>query len=439
MNICRLQSIQQGVISRPVIFSLAILLVVVLGAGTWFGLWPRTPEAIMERQAQEYVKLATGLGWHRAQEVDSYIGVPALDMRLKNSAPTTYELEAAVKDLVTRVQANTQFGDSQRQRLFEEKLTRLATLLSIINASQPYSFSDEVAQLYELADGTDLTQSSAQREDLNLDALDELLPGRGTLSFRVAAFRNQFIIPANKRRQVFEAALAECRQRTLAHWDLPKQETLKIQWSRDVSAAWHQYDGDFKSTLTMNDLSIGFMHTAIDVACHEGYPGHHAQFVMMQTQQGVAGFTTEDSVFLTRTPASVIREGAANLGVELAFPLAQRLEFEREVLAPLAGISFPDEAKYGEFLILIGALAANVTPLLRDYLNGELSFNTASVRLEREALVSSPNELLRFTDEFGAFSIGYEIAQSRLNQRIQSQDDKWSALLDSIIDPSTRL
>jgi hypothetical protein len=439
MNIYRLQSIQQGVISRPVIFSLAILLVVVLGTGILLGLRPKTPEAIMELQAQEYVKLTTSLGWHRAQEVDSYIGVPALDMRLKNSAPTTFELEAAVKDLVIRVQANTQFGDSQRQRLFEEKLARLVTLLSIINASVPYSFSDEVAQLYELADGTDLTQSSDQREDRNLDALDELLPGRGTLSFRVAAFRNQFIIPANKRKQVFEAALAECRQRTLAHWDLPKQETLEIQWSRDVSAAWHQYDGDFKSTLTMNDLSIGFMHTAIDVACHEGYPGHHAQFIMMQTQQGAAGFTTEDSVFLTRTPASVIREGAANLGVELAFPLAQRLEFEREVLAPLAGISFPDEAKYGEFLTLIGALAANVTPLLRDYLNGELSFNTASVRLEREALVSSPNELLRFADEYGAFSIGYEIAQSRLNQRIQSQDDKWSALLNSIIGPDTRL
>jgi len=439
MNICRLQSIQQGVISRPVIFSLAILLVVVLGVGTWFGLRPKTPEAIMELQAQEYVKLATSLGWHRAQEVDSYIGVPSLDMRLKNSAPSTLELEAAVKDLLIRVQANTQFGDRQRQRLFEEKLTRLVTLLSIINASQPYSFSDEVSQLYELADGIDLTQSSDQREDPNLDALDELLPGRGTLSFRVAAFRNQFIIPANKRRQVFEAALAECRQRTLAHWDLPAQETLEIQWSRDVSAAWHQYDGDFKSTLTMNDLSIGFMHTAIDVACHEGYPGHHAQFVMMQTQQGAAGFTTEDSVFLTRTPASVIREGAANLGVELVFPLAQRLKFEREVLAPLAGISFPDEAKYGEFLTLIGALAANVTPLLRDYLDGELSFNTASVRLEREALVSSPNELLRFVDEFGAFSVGYEIAQRRLNVRIQSQDDKWSALLDSIIGPDTRL
>jgi hypothetical protein len=439
MNICRVGFFERGVVSNAGVISLVIFLVTVLAVVTWFGLRPKSPEALMELQAEEFVELATTLGWHRSQEVDSYIGVTSLDMRLKSSVPSMLELEASVKDLLSRVQANTEVLDRQRSRLFQEKLVRLTVLLSIINTSEAYSFNDEVAQLYELAEGEDLTQSSDQREDSNLEALDELLPGRGTLSFRVAAFRNQFIIPADKRRQVFEAALAQCRLRTMAHWDLPTQEKLEIQWTRDVSAAWHQYDGGFKSTLKMNDLSIGFIHTAIDVACHEGYPGHHAQFVMMEAEQGDAGFATEDSVFLTRTPASVIREGGANLGVELAFPLSQRIEFEREVLAPLAGITFPDEEKYSKFLRLIDALAVNATPLLRDYLDGELSFNRASVRLEREALVSSPNELLRFADEFGAFSVGYEIAQRRLYKTIQRQDDKWGALLDFIVDPDARL
>ena len=439
MNSCRVVFFQRGVVSNTGVISLVILLAAVLAAATWFGLRPKSPEALMELQAEEFVELATTLGWHRSQEVDSYIGVPSLDMRLKSSAPSMLELEASVKDLLLRVQANIEFSDSQRSRLFQEKLVRLSMLLSIINTSEVYSFKDEVAQLYELAEGEDLTQSGDESKDSNLEALDELLPGRGTLSFRVAAFRNQFIIPANKRREVFEAALAECRQRTMAHWDLPTQEKLEIQWTRDVSAAWHQYDGGFKSTLKMNDLSIGFIHTAIDVACHEGYPGHHAQFVMMEAGHGDSGFATEDSVFLTRTPASVIREGAANLGVELAFSLSQRIEFEREVLAPLAGITFPDEEKYSKFLTLIDSLAVNATPLLRDYLDGELSFNRASLRLEREALVSSPKELLRFADEFGAFSVGYEIAQRRLYKTIQGQDDKWDALLDSIVNPDTRL
>jgi|TARA_B110000879_G_scaffold22071_1_gene28424 hypothetical protein len=439
MNSCRVGFFQRGVVSNTGVISLVILLGAVLAAATWFGLRPKSPEALMELQAEEFVELATTLGWHRSQEVDSYIGVRSLDMRLKSSAPSMLELEASVKDLLLRVQANIEFSDSQRSRLFQEKLVRLSMLLSIINTSEVYSFKDEVAQLYELAEGEDLTQSGDESKDSNLEALDELLPGRGTLSFRVAAFRNQFIIPANKRREVFEAALAECRQRTMAHWDLPTQEKLEIQWTRDVSAAWHQYDGGFKSTLKMNDLSIGFIHTAIDVACHEGYPGHHAQFVMMEAGHGDSGFATEDSVFLTRTPASVIREGAANLGVELAFSLSQRIEFEREVLAPLAGITFPDEEKYSKFLTLIDSLAVNATPLLRDYLDGELSFNRASLRLEREALVSSPKELLRFADEFGAFSVGYEIAQRRLYKTIQGQDDKWDALLDSIVNPDTRL
>ena len=38
-------------------------------------------------------------------------------------------------------------------------------------------------------------------------------------------------------------------------------------------------------------------------------------------------------------PGSVLREGAANAGIDLVFPFAERLTFERDVLFPIAGLS----------------------------------------------------------------------------------------------------
>ena len=38
------------------------------------------------------------------------------------------------------------------------------------------------------------------------------------------------------------------------------------------------------------------------------------------------------------SPQSLIAEGTANYGIEVAFPRAERVEFERDVLFPLANI-----------------------------------------------------------------------------------------------------
>ncbi len=54
--------------------------------------------------------------------------------------------------------------------------------------------------------------------------LARLLPGGGSLTARVDAFRDRFLIPEAKRKAVFQRALAECRARTAAHWPLPRGE-----------------------------------------------------------------------------------------------------------------------------------------------------------------------------------------------------------------------
>ncbi|MES2624255.1 MAG: hypothetical protein V4628_03165, partial [Pseudomonadota bacterium] len=131
-----------------------------------------------------------------------------------------------------------------------------------------------------------------------------------------------------------------------------------------------------------------------------------------------------------RSPESVLREGAANYGVELVFTAEERLAFERDVLFPLAGLSPELAEQHAQVQKLIGSLSAGVIPLIQQYRDGSLSFNSATFRLEREAMVSSPSALLEYVDKFGAYSVGYTVAKKRLQDYIanQSAEDPWAVL-----------
>ena len=181
-----------------------------------------------------------------------------------------------------------------------------------------------------------------------LAKLDRLLPGRSDLTSRLTAWRAHFVIPEARRKAVFLRALTECRARTQAQWSLPPDEKLDIVWNTDVPAAWQRYQGHHRSRLEINPAAVADPGSALDVACHEAYPGHHAQFLALDAASPVV----EDTVVILRSPEQMLREGAAVYGAELAFP--DRLAFMRDVLFPLAGF---DRREAASFLPVHRALA----------------------------------------------------------------------------------
>lgn len=189
--------------------------------------------------------------------------------------------------------------------------------------------------------------------------------------------------------------------------------------------------------LQLNDLTLAFIGSAVDVACHEGYPGHHAQFVLFETAAGQQGPGVEDTLVLLRSPEAALREGAANLGVGLVFPFAERLQFEQEVLFPLAGLP-PEQAETNLRIgLLLEELAAVTLPIIRDYRDGVATYNASTFELEREALVSSPAELLRFVDDYGAYSVGYTLMRLRLQAQLDKDgQDPWATLAVLLQQPS---
>ena len=81
------------------------------------------------------------------------------------------------------------------------------------------------------------------------------------------------------------------------------------------------------------------MGRAVDLGCHEGYPGHHVYNMLLERDLARGRGWVEYMVYPLYSPQSLIAEGSANEGVELAFPGNERLAFERRVLYPLAGMS----------------------------------------------------------------------------------------------------
>lgn len=407
--------------------ALVVTAVVTGGAGLYFaGVW-RTPADILEQQARDYVVLALELDRVKDGEVDAWFGPPELADQAQRRQVGLDDILADATTLATEVRTATDPGTASRRQALATRIDHLAAVTALAGGTDKPAFADELEQLYGLslpAGGTDYS--------LILQELDALLPGRGSLAFRIASFRNKLVVPADRRQAVFEAALAACRRRTLAHWQLPADESLAVEWTRDVQAAWHEYLGGNRSRLRINPLTVALVSQAVDLACHEGYPGHHAQFVLLDN---AGELPVESTVVLLRSAGSVLREGAANYGIDLAFPAGERLAFERDVLFPLAGLA-PELADTNlRIHRLVTRLSGAAVPVIRDYYDGAIDFNTASFRLEREAMMASPLAVLEFVNDYGAYSMGYTLVRSLLTRYSPAAGDDWATLETLLVQP----
>ena len=397
--------------------ALAVCILLLLGAGPLAA----APPDRTESHARRFVTLAITLTRLDGQEIDAYFGPANLKPPNGGATPSPDSLRDALLRLRADLKAD---APSPRRDRLATRVDHLIALVGILRGR--LSFTQEARQVY----GVTLPAQDTVALGRARAELARLLPGGGSLTARVDAFRDRFLIPEARRKAVFQRALAECRARTAAHWPLPRGEKLEIEWRDGPDAAWHHYAGRGRSVLRINPAAVAYPGTALDVACHEAYPGHHAQFLMMAAQKG--GMPVEDTVVILQSPEQVLREGAANYGVDLAFPQKDRVAFTRNILFPMAGFAPAEAEKYVTVHRLVGELALSIMPILRDYRDGKMRFDKAAAVLERDALISSPRALLQFTDALGAYTTGYTVARDLVRDCVEARgakgDDRWAVL-----------
>ena len=211
---------------------------------------------------------------------------------------------------------------------------------------------------------------------------------------------------------VFASAITEARKRTGGHIPLPAGETFRVEYVKDKPwSGYNWYQGNYYSLIQVNtDLPV-FIDRALDLACHEGYPGHHVYNVLLEQNLLRKNGWIEFSIYPLFSPESLIAEGSANYGIDLAFPAKERIEFEKSVLFPLAGLDPSRAARYYEIHELAAKLSYAGNEAARHYLDGDWSVDKTQAWLEKYSLMEPDRarQRLRFIEKYRSYVINYNL------------------------------
>ena len=377
--------------------------------------------AQMSQMAERYVKLVLSVGQHDSDYVDAYYGPPEWQQEAKANKQSLDDIKQAAGSLIERLRRLDTARDPEMTRLRHQYLLKqmeaLATRVDMLKGRK-LTFDEESRALYD-ATAPLLPEAHFKRI---LARLETMMPGAGALAERVERYKREFVIPKDKLDTVFKAAIEEARKRTRQHVQLPPGETFELEYVTGKSwSGYNWYKGNSHSLIQINtDLPI-FIDRAIDLACHEGYPGHHVYNVLLEQHMVKDRGWVEFSVYPLFSPQSLIAEGSANFGIEVAFPGSERIEFERRVLFPLAGIDPAKAARYYQVQAALAQLNYAGNEAARRYLNGEITREQAADWLVRYTLVSREraNQRVRFFDQYRSYVINYNLGLDLVRRYIE--------------------
>ncbi|HUU34488.1 MAG TPA: hypothetical protein VMW48_10515 [Vicinamibacterales bacterium] len=396
--------------------------------------------------AESYVRLVLALGQHDTNFVDAYYGPPPWRLEVEQAKwdLPAINKRAAVLEVDLRRLPPVADGapDAELIRLRRAYLVRqLGALRARVAMLQGrrFPFDEESRELYDaVAPHNDEASFQAA-----VDAIATTVPGDGDLAPRYAAFKQAFAIPPDRLDAVFKAAIAECRRRTLAHITLPAGESFTVAYVKDKPwSAYNWYQGNYQSRIEVNtDLPV-FIDRAIDLACHEGYPGHHVYNALLEQHLVKDRGWQEFSVYPLFSPQSLIAEGTANYGIQVAFSDAERRAFERDTLFPLAGIDPGRVDEYYDVMALAKTLSYAGNEAARGYLDGRMDASRAADWLVRYAL-STPAQAaqrVKFFDTYRSYVINYNLGEDLVKGYVERQagDDpakRWDVFAALISSP----
>jgi hypothetical protein len=371
--------------------------------------------------AEPYTKLVLAVGQHDADYVDAYYGPKEWSEEAKTEMKPLSVIKEAALQLKTKLDEIDipQNGDILylRHEYLQKQIASLISRVEVLNGKK-LSFDEEAKAYYDVEPPI-FPEEHFQKL---VSELHSIVPGRGSIPERVEAYRRQFTITPDKIDKVFNAAIYECRQRTKKYIDLPENETFRLEYVHNKSwSGYNWYKGNNESLIQINtDLPI-FLERAIDLAAHEGYPGHHVYNCLLETAFARKFGWVEFTVYPLFSSQSLIAEGTANFGIEVAFPGKERMEFERSMLFPLAGLDKDQAENYSKVQALAAKLSYAGNEAARRYLNAEISRGDAAQWLVNYALMSPEHaqQRTRFFDQYRSYIINYNFGLDLVRHYIE--------------------
>jgi hypothetical protein len=392
--------------------------------------------------AIDYVNLVLAVGRHDAAFVDAYYGPRAWQAAAEAGEPRPLAaLRAEAQRLLDAVTAIGAVDDEALRRDYlQGQLGAVAAHLARLEGRR-FTFDEEAEALYQVRP----PRFPQATFDAALARLDQVLEGPGTVQERYQKARERVLVPADRVDAVFQAAIAEARERTRRHATLPAADHFRVEFVTGKAwSAYNWYQGGGSSVIQVNlDLPIA-MDRALDLAAHEGYPGHHAYNALLEQRFAEGRGWVEFTVYPLFSPQSLIAEGTANFGIEVAFPGAERLAFEREVLFPLAGLDPAEAERWAQVQAELKVLAFADNEAARGYLDGALDRAQAEAFLMHYSLRTAAQaaQRLRFIDAYRSYVINYNLGERLVRDWVERQGGtvadparRWAVFVDLISSP----
>lgn len=379
----------------------------------------------MNKIAEAYVKLVLEIGLYDEDYVDAYYGPKEWRTKLaEKQEPFPFDqLNSRVVELIDQLNSlksdSLESFEKQRQAALGKQLKAVQAKIEMLSGRK-FSFDEESERLY---DAVAPINNETYFKKL-LTKIEDALPGNGPIADRFNRFNENFIIPKDKLDSVFKAAIKECSRRTHQHMTLPEHESFTVAYvTNKVWTAYNWYKGNSHSLIELNTDLPSYIDRAIDLAAHEGYPGHHVYNVLLENKLFLGLGWMEYSVYPLFSPQSLIAEGTANYGIKITFPENERHCFEKEVLFPLAGLDAEQVKRYYEIISLKHGLDYATNEAARNYQDGRFSNDDVVEWLVLYTLATPERakKMISFFEYAGSYVINYNLGEDIVKAYVESK------------------
>ncbi len=402
----------------------------------------RTPPTL-DQLARDYLAVQLAIGEKDPGYVDAYYGPPELaeqaaaqddDMSLPYLQARVIALDATL----SAIPVDPGTREAGRVRYLRAMLSSAKVRLRMLRG-ESIPFQDEAEGLFgvrpELVDLATF--------DPILAEIEELVPGEGPLHERINAYRDRFIIPEDRLDAVIDAAVAECRRRTVPHIPLPESESFALSLVSDKPwGGYNYYQGDYHSVIEINTDVPARIDRALDIGCHEAYPGHHVYSTLIERDRVNALGEIEFTLLPLYSPRAIISEGSADYGLELAFPGDATMIYERDVLAPLAGIDASEIANYYALREATEALGPAYHTIAAAYLDRTATREETIANIMRYRLSSRERaeQGLEFLDTYRSYVINYDLGREIVGTFVEGAGEdmeaRWRRFIGVLSNPT---
>jgi len=392
----------------PIVLALAVLTFVTCR---------RAPQAAsIDDAARRFVRLAVALGERDTDSLDFYAGPADFVADLRRNPPPLAAIKGDAATLAAGLanQSGSSAADSGRPRTMLADLAAIQTRIDLL-AGARLPFQAESTRFFGLAP----EPLDRRRLEETRSRVADLVGRGGRLVDRFTAFSKRFIVARERLSSVLDAALQACRQPTLAHLTLPEDERVTIEFVDDKPwSAFSRYHGNHQTVIQVNTDYQFTVDQLLQLACHEGYPGHHTRSVLRASVPDLARNWPERWVQLTFSQESLVSEASAMAAVDVAFSPEQRARIERTQLFPLAHLDSRDVERHVAVERLVGELQLIQADVASRYIDGELEFARAVSELEELALVPHAEAIIKYVNQYRSFVTTYTIGHAVFMRRL---------------------